>query len=66
MENKISKGKALLCLAITWLIFYLLGSLFSLSFTIDEWNTFSKIIFWGPSLLLSVWTINDYFIFPER
>lgn len=66
MGNKISKGKALLFLAITWLAFYLLGALFSLSFKIEDWNTFSKIIFWGPSLLLSVWTVNDYFISPER
>lgn len=66
MGNKISKGKALLFLAITWLILYLIGSLFSLSFTIEEWNAFSKIIFWGPSLLLTVWTVNDYFISPEK
>ena len=66
MENEISKGKALFFLAITWLICFLLGSLFSLSFDMEEWNVVSKIVFWGPSLLLTVWTITDFFISPRN
>lgn len=66
MENEISKGQAVFCLAITWLICFLLGSLFSFSFDMEEWNLVSKIVFWGPSLLLTVWTVMDYFINPSR
>jgi len=66
MENEISKGKAILFLAITWLVCFLLGSLFSLSFDMEEWNLVSKIVFWGPSLLFTVWTFTDYFISPRK
>lgn len=65
MKEKQNKIGALICLAIIWGICYLLGALFSWGFNKDDWNTFSEIIFWGPSLLFTAWTINDYFINPN-
>lgn len=66
MENEISKGKSLFFLAITWFICYLVGSLFSWSFDMEDWHLFSKIVFWGPSIVLSVWTLNDYFFSSKK
>lgn len=64
--EKISKGKSLFFLAILWLICYLLGCLFSLSFDMGDWNLFSKIVFWGPSILFSIWVLFDDFISPQK
>lgn len=60
--EKMKPQSALGMLVLTVVILYLVGSLFSLSFSFDEWNLFSKIILIGPSLILSVWTLKDYFI----
>lgn len=61
MNNLISKKLALVFLGVIWGICFLFGSLFSLSFDMDNWNLFSEIVFWGPSLYFSVTTLSDYF-----
>ena len=66
MTNGVSRGMSVLFLIVTILFFYLVGSLFSWSFDMEDWHLFSKIIFWGPSIILTVWTITDYFIFPDK
>lgn len=66
MENQVSKGQAILYWAITVVFFYLLGSLFSWDFDMSEWHRFSRIVFWGPSILITTWTIVDDFLFPNR
>jgi hypothetical protein len=65
MKNPVSKRLALVFLCVIWGICFLLGSLFSLSFNMDNWNLFSKIVFWLLSLYFSVTTLSDYFIFSN-
>jgi hypothetical protein len=62
--SKLKPSQALGMSALTAFILFLLASLFSWS--ISDWNWFSKIIFWGPTIVLGVWTINDYFINPDK
>ena len=62
--SKLKPSQALGMWALTAFILFLLASLFSWS--ISDWNWFSKIIFWGPTIILGVWTINDYFINPKK
>ncbi len=62
--SKIKPSQALGMWALTAFILFLLASLFSWS--VSDWNWFSKIIFWGPTIILGVWTINDYFINPDK
>lgn len=64
--NKLTPAQALGMWVFTAFILYLLGSLFSFSFSMENWNWFSKILFWAPTVILGVWTINDYFIFPDK
>jgi hypothetical protein len=62
--SKLNPSQALGMWALTVFILFMVSSLFSWSFS--EWNWFSKIIFWGPTIILGVWTINDYFINPDK
>jgi len=62
--SKLKPSQALGMWALTAFILFLLASLFSWS--LSDWNMFSKIIFWGPTIILGVWTINDYFINPDK
>jgi hypothetical protein len=62
--SKLKPSQALGMWALTAFILFLLASLFSWS--VSDWNWFSKIIFWGPTIILGVWTINDYFINPDK
>lgn len=62
--SKLKPSQALGMWALTAFILFLLASLFSWS--VSDWNWFSKIIFWGPAIILGVWTINDYFIKPDK
>ena len=62
--SKIKPSQALGMLALTAFILFLIASFLSWSFS--DWNWFSKLIFWGPTIILSVWTINDYFINPDK
>lgn len=62
--SKLKQSQALGMWALTAFILFLLASLFSWS--VSDWNWFSKIIFWGPTIILGVWTINDYFINPDK
>ncbi len=62
--SKLKPSQALGMLALTAFILFLLASLFSWSFS--DWNWFSKILFWGPTIILGVWTLNDYFINPDK
>lgn len=63
--SKPSTSQAFLYLILTILVIYVLASLFSFSIFISEWNAFSNIIFWGASIVLTVWTLNDYVINAE-
>lgn len=60
--NNLKPPQALGMWALNVAALYLVASLFSLSISMEEWNWLSKIIFWGPTIILGVWTINDYFI----
>jgi hypothetical protein len=62
--SKIKPSQALGMWALTAFILFLLAALFSWS--VSDCNWFSKIIFWGPTIILGVWTINDYFINPDK
>lgn len=62
--SKLQPSQALGMWALTAFILFLVASLFSWSFS--DWNWFSKIIFWGPTIIFGVWTVNDYFINPEK
>jgi len=62
--SKLKPSQALGMWALTAFILFLLASLFSWS--LSDWNWFSKFIFWGPTIILGVWTINDYFINPDK
>jgi len=62
--SKLKPSQALGMLALTAFILFLLASLFSWSFS--DWNWFSKILFGGPTIILGVWTLNDYFINPDK
>jgi phosphatidylglycerophosphate synthase len=62
--SKLKPSQALGMWALTAFILFLLASLFSWS--ISDWNWFSKILFWGPTIILGVWTVNDYFINPDK
>lgn len=62
--SKLKPSQALGMWALTAFILFLVASLFSWS--LSDWNWFSKIIFWGPTIILGVWTINDYFINPDK
>lgn len=64
--SKIKPFQALGMWALTAFILYLVASLFSLSVSMDAWNWFSKILFWAPTIVLGVWTMNDYFINPNK
>ena len=59
-KDEIKPSQAFLFLSITILILFLLGSLISFSFNYSNWNLISKILFCGPSIILTVWTVNDY------
>ncbi len=63
---RLKPSQALGMWALTALVLYLIGSLFSVSFSMANWNFLSKIVFWGPTIILGVWTINDYFIKPNK
>lgn len=60
--SKPTKSQALVYLIPIILGVYILLSLLSFSFSMSEWNTFSNIIFFGVTVVLSVWTVNDYII----
>ena len=62
--SKLKPSQALGMWALTAFILFLLASLFSWS--VSDWNWFSKILFWGPTIILGVWTVNDYFINPDK
>jgi hypothetical protein len=62
--SKLKPSQALGMWALTAFVLFLLASLFSWS--VSDWNWFSKIIFWGPTIILGVWTFNDYFINPDK
>ena len=61
----ITRWQAIKKLLFTVFILYLVGSLFSWSFSYQHWNWFSKIVFGLPTVVLTVWTITDYFISPD-
>lgn len=63
--SKLTSSQGLGMYLLTVLILYILGSVFSFSLSMEDWNTFSKIVFWGPTVILGVWTLNDYFINPN-
>lgn len=60
--SKPTTSQAFLYLLLTIFGLYLVSSLFSFSFSMSEWNAFSNIVFWGASIILTVWTFNDYII----
>lgn len=62
--SKLKPSQAIGMLALTAFVLFLLASL--ISWSVSDWNWFSKIIFWGPTIILGVWTINDYFINPNK
>lgn len=62
--NRLTRLQALGMWVLISFFFFLLASLFSWSFS--DWNWFSKIVFWGPTIILGSWTINDYFINPYQ
>lgn len=64
--SKLKPSQGLGMWALTAFILYLVASLFSLTISMEDWNWLSKIIFWGPTVILGVWTINDYFINPDK
>lgn len=64
--SKLTPSQGLGMYLLTVLILYILGSIFSLSITMEDWNWFSKILFWGPTIVMGVWTVNDYFINPSN
>lgn len=62
--SKLKPFQAVGMWALTVVILFLLASLFSLSFS--DWNWFSDLIFWLPTITLGVWTLSDYFIYPDK
>lgn len=64
--SKLTSSQGLGMYILTVFILYILGSIFSFTLTMDDWNWFSKIVFWGPTVILGVWTLNDYFINPSK
>ena len=62
--SKLKPSQALGMWALTAVILFFIASLFSWS--TSDWNWFSKIFFLGPTIILGVWTINDYFINPDK
>ncbi|MAO45618.1 MAG: hypothetical protein CL823_00545 [Crocinitomicaceae bacterium] len=56
---------ALAILILSSIPVYLISSLLSLTFSIDNWNLFSKILFWGYWIVFGYMTILDYFIYPH-
>jgi len=64
--SKPKPAMSLFFLALTILGLYVLASILSFSFLMSEWHAFSNIIFWGASIILTVWNVNDYFINPEK
>ena len=56
---------ALAILILSSIPVYLISSLLSLTFSIDNWNLFSKILFWGYWIVFGYFTILDYFIYPH-
>ena len=62
--SKLKPSQALGMWALTAFVLFLLATLFSWS--VSDWNWFSKILFWGPTIILGVWTVNDYFINPDK
>lgn len=64
--RKIKPSQALVMWVLSAFLLYLAASLFSMTISMENWNWFSKILFWGPSVILGVWTINDYFINPYK
>ena len=63
--SKPKQSEALLYLVLTILGLYVFSSIISLSFSMSGWHTLSSILFWGGSIVLTVWTFNDYFINPK-
>jgi len=64
--SKLKPSQALGMWALTAFVLYFIASIVSFAFSMDEWNWFSKIIFWIPTFILGVWTINDYFISTNK
>lgn len=60
--SKPKKPEALLYLVLTILGLYVFASIISLSFSMSGWHAISNILFWGGSIVLTVWTFNDYII----
>ena len=50
----------LVILALVSLVYYLLASLFSWSFNMDNWKWFSKVIFWMSTMLVASYIIDPY------
>lgn len=63
--SKTTQSQAFLFLVLTIVGLYVFSSLISLSFSMSGWHTLSNILFWGGSIILTAWTLNDYFINPK-
>jgi hypothetical protein len=62
--SNLNASQALVMLTLTVIALFFLASIFSWS--LSEWNWFSKVIFWVPTIVIGIWTINDYFLKPNK
>jgi len=61
--SKIQPAQAILGWLSISAICFLLASLLSWSFS--DWHFFSKLVFWGPFLVVGTFTMSDY-VFKSR
>ncbi len=62
--NELKPSQAIGMWLLTTFVLFLVASLLSWSF--NDWNWLSRIIFWGPTIIFGIWTISDHFINPEK